>query len=52
MRIQPVEQVPAEAETGLQVVMPSAGDFLPVDCYMVVVEQGDTEFTQKVVVLR
>jgi len=42
----------AEAGTGLQVEMPTAGDALPAGCYMVVVEQGETEFTQKVVVLR
>jgi hypothetical protein len=47
-----VEQVTAENETGQPVVLPSTGDALPTGCYMVVVEQGDTVFTQKVVVLR
>ena len=52
MRIGLVEQSTAEAGTGLLVGMPSAGDSLPAGCYMVVVEQGDTEVMEKVVVLR
>ncbi len=47
-----VEQASVEAGTGLQVALPASGDALPAGCYMVVVEQGDMEVTQKVVVLR